>query len=98
MPATRRNLCRDRPGNPRFPVRGLWEIVYDQNLSALGMAELGGQETQELMRMVQEEYEKVLSLIADVRGGEALDEETLSQALFGVSGRYWASLAAIDTA
>ncbi len=50
------------------------------------------------MRMVQEEYEKVLSLIADVRGGEALDEETLSQALFGVSGRYWASLAAIDTA
>lgn len=78
--------------------RGLWEIVYDQNLSALGMAELGGQETQELMRMVQEEYEKVLSLIADVRGGEALDEETLSQALFGVSGRYWASLAAIDTA
>lgn len=48
--------------------------------------------------MVQEEYEKVLSLIADVRGGEALDEETLSQALFGVSGRYWASLAAIDTA
>ncbi len=63
--------------------RGLWEIVYDQNLSALGMAELGGQETQELMQMV---------------GGEALDEETLSQALFGVSGRYWASLAAIDTA
>ncbi|MDE7327974.1 MAG: lysophospholipase [Lachnospiraceae bacterium] len=78
--------------------RGLWEIVYDQNIAAIGMAELGGQEAEGLKQMVQEEYEKVLSLVADVRGGGTPEKETLSQALFGVSGHYWASLAEIDTA
>jgi hypothetical protein len=79
--------------------RGLWEIVYDQNIAAIEMAKLGEAEEQNLRQMLQEEYEKVLSLVADVRGGAAdIDKERLSEALFGVSGYYWASLAEIDSA
>lgn len=80
--------------------RGLWEIVYDQNIAAIKMANLGEAEEQNLRQMLQEEYEKVLSLVADVRAGAAdtLDKERLSEALFGVSGYYWVSLAEIDSA
>ena len=80
--------------------RGLWEIVYDQNIAAIEMAELSENEEQNLRQMLQEEYEKVLSLVADVRAGAAdtLNKERLSEALFGVSGYYWASLAEIDSA
>lgn len=80
--------------------RGLWEIVYDQNIAAIEAAELDASDQEELVEMVQEEYDKVLELVADVRAGEDQTEEAakLSEALFGVSGYYWASLAEIDTA
>lgn len=80
--------------------RGLWEIVYDQNIAAIEAAELDASEREELAGMVQQEYGKVLELVADVRGGEEGADASagLSEALFGVSGYYWASLAEIDTA
>lgn len=79
--------------------RGLWEIVYDQNMAAMQAAELSESERQTLAEMVQQEYEKLLSLVADVRDtSPELSAEQLSEVLFGVPGYYWASLAQIDTA
>lgn len=80
--------------------RGLWEIIYDQNISAIEGLELDGQNQEELLEMVQEEYDRVLELVAAVRGGveaeAALPE--LSEPLLGAAGYYWVSLAEIDTA
>lgn len=79
--------------------RGLWEIVYDQNMAAMQAAGLTEAEFASLGEMVQQEYDKVLSLVADVRDpGAEPGEAELSEVLFGVSGHYWASLAKIDTA
>ncbi len=79
--------------------RGLWEIVYDQNIAAMQAAGLTETEFASLSEMVRQEYDKVLSLVADVRdSGAEPDEAVLSEVLFGVSGYYWASLAKIDTA
>ncbi len=79
--------------------RGLWEIVYDQNMAAMEAAGLTEAEFASLGGMVQQEYDKVLSLVADVRdSGAEPGEAELSEVLFGVSGHYWASLAKIDTA
>ena len=48
---------------------------------------------------MQQEYDAVLSLVADVRDAKGeISEEALSAVLFGVSGYYWASLAEIDAA
>lgn len=79
--------------------RGLWEIVYDQNMAAMQAAGLSEPEFAVWEEMVQREYDAVLSLVADVRDAKGeISEEALSAVLFGVSGYYWASLAEIDTA
>ena len=79
--------------------RGLWEIVYDQNIAAMEAAQLGEAGREALTELVRQEYDRVLALAADVRTGE-LDgkDPALAEALFGVCGYYWVSLAEIDTA
>lgn len=79
--------------------RGLWEIVYDQNIAAIQATELTETERAALEEMVQKEYDRLAGLVADVRGGQfAAEDGRLSEVLFGVSGYYWASLAGIDPA
>ena len=78
--------------------RGLWEIVYDQNIAAMREAQLDESEQEVLMKLLQEDYEQVLALVDGVRRGEEIPGDVLSGALFGVCGNYWASLAEIDTA
>ncbi|MDE7298185.1 MAG: alpha/beta fold hydrolase [Lachnospiraceae bacterium] len=79
--------------------RGLWEIVYDQNITAMEAAQLGEAEREALAELVRQEYDRVLALVAGVQTGELdKDDPALAEALFGVCGYYWASLAEIDTA
>ncbi len=79
--------------------RGLWEIVYDQNIALMQATELTEPERASLEEMLQQEYDRLVGLVADVRDGQLGEEDgRLSEVLFGVSGYYWASLAKIDVA
>lgn len=83
--------------------RKLWDVIYDQNMAAIESAELGESETEALKGLVREEYDKVLAVAAAVEEAkntenmEISEKIDLSEAVFGVSGWYWASLAEIDT-
>lgn len=77
--------------------RPLWEIIFDQSMAMLESMDLTDAERKELQALVQAEYDRVQELTdAVVRGTKLPLDYNLSEAIFGVSGYYWASLAEID--
>ncbi|ADU29293.1 alpha/beta hydrolase [Evansella cellulosilytica] len=69
--------------------RPLWEIIYDQNMASIQSVDES--EQQELIKMIEEEYEKATSL------GDAPVESIIDDTIFGLPAIYFKDMEMHDT-